>query len=349
MSHPEGDDRVVLSEPVGAVIVSENPNIGALGSAAYQEGNRRVKAFCGVVIDSPEQYLSWAETEVLQKVRENPETTRVIDRAIVRRGLVIPTERLSIPLTTEARVPLGGEWEGYDWVMFGRNGSGRILSPATTEGILNLAYDAANQTYEQPKPLPAGYSMEGLKGKPLSAADAENLAEIFRASFISYISDLTTADKVLEWASEASVFPVVVRDPSGRIVAVSSGDLASIPMGGRDFKFMEIGDSASNPNFRGFGLNRAIKHYLIAQGIQMGYHSIHAETRAAWGAPNFGNAKNGMEYCGTLFLNCVISGEQDVLETLDPDINDLYRDYGSLNVWAMTEHNPLWAEYAQSA
>jgi hypothetical protein len=328
--------------------LSENPNIGALGTASYQEANLRIKGFCGEVIESEDQYLQYYTEKVLTALNDNPETSRIIDRAIVNNNVNIQTKELPVPLSIEAVVPLGGDWEGYSWVMMGTNMPGRILSDKTMNELVRLAQHANEQNYENPRALPSGYKIEVLKETGYSNADLYDLAQIFKDSFTTYISDLFSPKKVDEWLKDPSVYPIIIRNNNNQIVAVSSGDLGEIDLNGKLFKFMEIGDSAGNPKYRGMGLNRNIKHALIEFGVKNGFHSIHAETRSAWAAPNYGNAKNGMIYYGTLPLNCKISGEETVAETADPNIYDHLRIMGSLNIWAMTEKNKNWEKFIKN-
>lgn len=330
-----------------AVTPSENPNIGALGSAGYQADNLRIKGFCGELVEDPDTYLHHLTQNVLPLTWRHPEATRVIDRAIIRADVRVPTEELSLPLRPEVVVPLGGRWQGYNWVMTGTHLPGRVLSHPTRTALVDLAEQAARHQYESPKALPPGYTMERLIPGQVSAADCQRLAEIFSQAFKTYISPLSTAAEVATWVNSDGIFPVVVRNEEGQIMAVANGDMGEITVGGQPFRFLEIGDSAADPSVHRLGLNRHIKHYIIQEAIRMGFDSIHTETRAAWGSPNFGNAKNGMWYRGTLFLNCKISGAEDVRETADPEIDEASRVMGSLNVWSMTPANLNWARYQE--
>lgn len=139
---------------------------------------------------------------------------------------------------------------------------------------------------------------------------------------------------------------MVTRINSKSIIAVATGVGAEIIMdNGVPFKFMELGDSGSDPRFRNLGLNRHIKQLLIRLAKQQGYDSIHAEARASWGSPNFANARNGMEYCGMLPSNCTITGPADIPETADVDLADWARKFGSLNIWALTPVYSAWERY----
>lgn len=328
--------------------LEDNPNIGALGRSEYQEANKRVKGFSSKIMNSVEEYESYLAEKMLPVLKEEIPNgaTRVIERTIAKTGVFNVGDNLSkVGLQIEAAVTLGGRWEGHSWVMAGVNFPGRKLSENTHNDLIQLARKASAIGYEPVKPLPAGFSLEIVKPNKLSSNDHIALAKIFQSSFKDYISNLTTPENVKAWEEDTSTFPLVARNAEGEIVVVTNGDLGVTTIEGREFKFLEIGDSASNPEYRNFGLNRNLKALLISEGKRLGFDSIHAETRAAYGSPNFGNAKNGMQYFGTLPMNCVISGIQDVPETLDPSLNDFYRKFGSLNVWAMTPANPHWFNY----
>lgn len=324
--------------------IENNPNIGALGRADYQEANRRVKGFCPTIITSLGEYISHLESKVLPVVESHPETSRVIDRAIMKKGLVEVGQNLD-SLTVEAVVRLGGDWDGFSWIMSGTNFQGRILSQETIQKIKDLARNASLFAYEPTRNLPQDFSIVVVKENHLSTQDFETLAAIFRASFSDYISDLFSAENVKNWTEDPSTYPVVVRNPDGNIVAVTNGDLGEFTLQEKTFKFLEIGDSASNPDYRNMGLNRLLKSFLIREGKKLGFNSIHAETRACWSAPNFANAKNGMVYCGTLLSNCKIRGPEDIPESSDPQLADWARFFGSLNVWAVTPAYTAWSQY----
>ena len=206
-----------------------NPNIGALGKASYQENNRRVKGFCPIIVEGIGQYIDYVNEHVLPVVRDNPETSRIIDRALVRNSQVEIGQKLDgTELTVEAVVPLGGQWDGVSWVMAGTNFPGRIHSFETMSEIHLLTNKAAAISYQSPKSLPEGYKIESVKESGLSDSDLLKLSEIFKASYTAYLSDLFVPKKVKEWAEDASTNHVIARNQKGVIVEVTNGDLGSI-------------------------------------------------------------------------------------------------------------------------
>jgi len=324
------------------------PGIGGLGEPQYQPESLRIKGFCGEIIETMSQYCHYLENVVFPAARKYGEITRIIDRVIIKAGLLLPKESLEFPLATEAVVHLGGLWEGYDWAMNGASLPGRVLTDDTRRQLLTQAREAQHHTFVRPQPLQEGFTMHKISTASLSEMDINDLAEIFRLSFNGYLTPLETPDQVRVWLAGENMYPVAVRNEKGKIVVVANGDFARITFENdniQEFRFLEIGDSASHPDYRGQGINRHVKHFLLTEAVKMGFHSIHTETRAAWISPNIANSKNGMEYGGTLWSNCQISGPENILETADPNLNENSRRMGSLNIWAMTPLNPQWDYY----
>lgn len=321
--------------------IENNPNIGVLGGADYQEVSDRVKGFCGSIVYHPDDYRNHLETHVMVLMNEfNP--SRIIDRALVREGVDIKKAIRDTDLKLEAEVSLGGQWEGYEWLMFGYNGPGRRLSQDTIVKMEDLVYHAAQGSYIPLRKMPVDFSLECISGQDLPVCDIGSLVSIFTDSFDDYLTPMTDPEYLRGWIMDPSTLPFVVRNDKNQIVGVASGDLGEVTFDNRTFRFMEIGDSASDPAYRELGLNRIIKHKLISEAKLRGFDSIHTETRACWGNPNFGNARNGMIYCGLLPSNCMIRGPEDIPESLDPDLEDWARKYGSLNIWALTPAFPTW-------
>lgn len=343
---------MAISERVGIFLgrrAEVNPNIGVLGGAQYQAISDRVKGFCPVVVGSPDQYRQYFRDKVLpEAIKSNP--SRIIDRAIVKSEIPVAKLIGQSPLSCEARVKLGGEWRGNHWIMIGWNQEGRILSNDTRLQILDLAYRVSESQYSPAKSLPNanGYTLECMKGRNMSFRDVLDIAKIYAKSFRKYLVDLTTPENVQAWVKEESVRPYVVRDENGNIVSVASGDCATAVLDGREFKFMELGDFATEPSHRGSGLIRALVKELISYGVQNGYDSIHAEARACWEAANYACSKSGLRYCGTLWSNCLILGSENIAESADPGLIGKAKEFGSLNIWAITPDDPEWQMYKNS-
>lgn len=325
----------------------QNDNIAQ--KPEYQRTSRRVKGFCPDIVYSPCDYFDYLYTEILP-LASKTDASRIIDRAVVSNDCEdFSRELAQNRLSIEAAVPLGGCWDGYSWTMIGRNDPGRILSDQTKEQIKQLALEAQRQTYEPVKPLPADYSLDCIKGTVTTEQDIQRLVELFGVAFKDYVSPLTDPKYVLSWINDVSTMPFVIRDEHGLIVAVANADLAEMSFingSTQPFKYVEIGDSATDPKVQKLGLNRIIKAKIISTFQGLGYDSIHTETRASWAAPNFANVKNGMNYFGTLWSNCQITSQFETIpETKDPQLDESARKFGSLNVWAMTQANPHWPKY----
>lgn len=324
-----------------------NPNIGNLARPEYQELSHRVKAFCPTVITHPDDYLRHLTQSVLPVAQANG-ASRIIDRAIVQNNVNLAASLTASGLAVvEATVPLGSRWGGHKWVMIGHNEPGRIVSLSTSQAISDLAQKTAQIPNEPVKPLPGQYSLQCAKGTELNDTELDQLVAIFKAAFSHYITPMTDKEYLKSWLQDSSTMPFIIRNPKGEIVAIANADLAEMTFENAEasFKFAEIGDSATRADERGSGLNRNIKAQIISALKAMGYDSVHAETRAAWGSPNYGNAKNGMRFYGTLWQNCYIRGPEDVNESNDPQLADWARNFGSLNVWAITPSLEGWNKY----
>ncbi|MBI3366161.1 hypothetical protein HY041_00845 [Candidatus Roizmanbacteria bacterium] len=324
----------------------ENPNIGALGEAEFQAPNGRVKGFCPRVVSDPNDYLDYLNGQVLP-LAESSNASRIIDRAVIANGIDFTSDLSPLGLSIEAAVPLGGRWKNYTWIMVGGNKPGRILSEGTSNAIKELVKQAQRLPYEPVKSLPDGYVLDCIKGRELGEEDLRSLIEIFGAAFSAYLTPMTDPNFLVKWVKDESTMPFVIRNENGLIVAVANADLAEMNFDNtpQSFRFVEIGDSATHPDSRGGGFNRVIKAKIISTMKELGYDSVHTESRASWGAPNFANAKNGMEYYGTLWSNCMIKGPEDIPESDDSQLASWARDYGSLNVWAMTPANQHWNKF----
>lgn len=333
----------VLREKKGKMA---NPNIGALGSAEFQPKNGRIKGFCPVIVHNPCDYLDYLDQVVLP-LAEQSNASRIIDRAVITDDVDISSDLRGHGLSIEAAVPLGGRWENHTWIMVGGNKPGRILSEETSGAIKVLAQRAQSLPFEPVKSLPPDHLLECIKGKELDEIDLRNLIEIFDAAFSAYLTPMTDPEFLVKWVKDESTMPFVIRNERGLIVAVANADLAEMHFKNavQSFRFVEIGDSATHPDVRNGGFNRVIKARIISTMKGLGYDSVHTETRASWGAPNFGNAKNGMEYCGTLWNNCVIKGPEDIPESTDSHLALWATDFGSLNVWTMTQANQHWMKF----
>ncbi len=323
-----------------------NPNIGVLGKAEFQAPNGRVKGFCPVVVNNPKDYLDYLNSNVLP-LADSSNASRIIDRAVIANGIDLTSDLSQYGLSIEAAVPLGKRWENHTWIMVGGNKTGRILSEGTSRAIKELAQQAEKLPYEPVRPLPEGYLLECIKDKELGEIDLRSLIEIFGAAFSAYLTPMTDPEFLLKWVNDTSTMPFVIRNEQGLIVAVANADLAEMHFDNceQSFKFVEIGDCATHSDFRGKGFNRIISARIISKMKELNHDSVHAEARASWVAINYESAKNGMRYYGTLWSNCVIRGPEDIRESDDPQLASWARDYGSLNVWAMTQANKYWDKF----
>ena len=198
-----------------------NPNVGVLGDAEYQSRSERIKGFCPRVVVSAVDYEHYIIDRVLPTY-EKSGASRIIDRAIVGGGLDLNGMLAPYSMVVEARVKLGGRWEGYDWIMSGRNATGRKLTPETLRQLHDLSANASQFKFEPTRPLLDGFKLESIEGKNLSEGEIRDLSEIFRNAFLEYITPITEHDFLRDWTADASCMPHVVMSADGRIVSVAS-------------------------------------------------------------------------------------------------------------------------------
>lgn len=327
---------------------NQNPNIGALGSAEYQQFSDRIKGFCGKIVEEGSDYHSHYVQHVEPLRAGN--YSRIIDRAIISQSVDLTEQLDNYGMHQEARIPLGGRWEGYDWLMVGCNMPGRQLSEQTFSQLGEIISRTSAQLFSNPKELPTDFSIEVLRESNLRPGDIDNLAKIFSSAFDDYITPVTDPNFLQEMVKDLSVIPVIIRNQDGHIVSVGSGEMGTINLNTKngevkEFKFLEIGDLASQPDYRNNGFNRIITQKLIKEAKNLGYDSVHAEARACWDVVNYLFAKNGFTFRGTLPLNTVIRGPESVSESNDPALADYAKKYGSLNVWSLTPADAAWENF----
>lgn len=322
---------------------NSNPNIGALGSAEYQQFSDRIKGFCGRLVGNQQDYY-FHYLKFVEPYRSGP-YSRIIDRAIVSDDVDLTSCLNNAGLCLEASIPLGGRWENHSWQMFGHCEPERQLTSTSISMLDDIVARASTNTFSPVRPLNTEFTIQSLNQDTVRPGDLQDLAKVFSQAFDFYITPVTNPDYLEEWINDPTVLPVVVRNEKGKIISVGSGEMGIIHLetGGtvKEFKFFEIGDLASDPSYRGNGFNRIITHKLTSEAKNRGFDCIHAESRASWDVVNTIFAKNGMTYRGRLPLNTVIRGPETTIERYP----DSEKNYGSLNVWSLTPADPVWEKY----
>ncbi|MFI5241108.1 MAG: hypothetical protein ACHQUA_01605 [Microgenomates group bacterium] len=315
----------------------------------FEPVNDRVRSWGPHVFNSNSDYVGYLAKEVLPLCHEE-NVSRVLDRSIVPTSEVRSIELGLNSLNTmdryslEVSIPLGGRWDGYNWIMVGGNKTGRFVSEETL-GKLNAETDNARKLgYTETRVLPQGYKVESIKDRVLDDSDVDSLQTILKASFTHYPTSLLEPDKIRQLPFSPVSHPHVVRNEDGLIVSVATGTVTKIEFPDkRTFIDLEIEDAASHPSVRDMGLNRVIRQVLIKSGVNdLGCDVIHTETRSSLDAPNCANSKNGMRPFGILMSNCYIDGQSTVDEKSDILLADWAKVYSCMNVWAIT---PRMKEY----
>jgi len=202
----------------------------------------------------------------------------------------------------EAFIPVNNGGVAY----FGGNTTARANDERVVAEEGNLL-TKATATPPKKRELPPGFKVEILHH--VTRLDVADLAEMYAASYTSYITEFTPA------VIQRMVFDnaaAVVRNPDGRIVAISQGETAEIPEVG--VKLVELSDTATHPAYRSLGLTTLCKLELL-RCLTAPDTVIFAESRAVSMGVLRQNHSIGMRVGGRLERHCKISSDQqDVLQ-----------------------------------
>lgn len=295
---------------------ASDPSTQVQAEPRYQPASLRLDTSCNQVIEQPEEYFRYLSTHVFPAFSGYQDATRVVDRAIVRHGLEIPPDILEYQPITEAVVPLGGYWEGYDWMINGLNLPSRQLSLTTKVDLISAAAEAKKYLYQLPKPIAPGLRLERV-----SAPHATN-----------------------------DTLSLVVRNANRRIVATIEGVGRTLQLNQGLFRSFQMGEPTISARYQTTALYRYIKHALLAEAVKAGYDCITAETRADQRLSNIDHAKNGMTHHGILWQHMAVPSESGLTEAPDLEhsqLPDHPTDMASVHLWALTQQSLLWDLYLE--
>ncbi len=296
---------------------ASDPSIRGLAELRYQPESLRLDTFCNRVIERPEEYFQYLTNYVLPFFRSYPDATRVVDRVIVRHGLEIPPDMLEHQPTTEAVIPLGGRWEGYDWMINGLNLPNRQLPVTTKVDWISLAAEAKKFLYQLPKPIEPELRLEQV-GAVSGTPDTLSL---------------------------------VVRNAEGAIVATIEGRGSMVQLDQGLFCTFRIGEPIISPSYQTNALYRYIKHALLSQAVKAGYDCITAEPRADQRLSNIDYAKNGMTHQGILWQHATTPDKMEHTQTADSEPSrgpsDRSMEMISVHLWTLTPKSLLWDLYLE--
>lgn len=131
--------------------------------------------------------------------------------------------------------------------------------------------------------------------------DAEPMAQLFRSVFDSYPTPVFDPDYLSRSMDRGNIYMLACRD--GRIAAAAAAETDWEQ--GRS----EMSDCATDPDFRGMGLNSALLLKLEKECRARGINCLFSLARASSYGMNLVLHRLGYDYGGTLVNNCHIGGE----------------------------------------
>jgi putative beta-lysine N-acetyltransferase len=174
----------------------------------------------------------------------------------------------------------------------------KSAAPELAEEILQLSLKKASD--QQEKTLPEGYIMRAA-----TAADAEELARLYKQVFATYPTPMDDPQYVRKTMQESTEYVVV--EYAGRIACAASAEV------NERFGSAELTDCATHPDHLGKGLLQPLFSALEVRMTERGIYYLYTLTRAQSAGMNVTAAKQGYRYRGRLINNCTIfSGYEDM-------------------------------------
>lgn len=279
--------------------MNNTPSIGSVGLTA-DEINKRVKVLCAEVFSSEEQ-AKVCLTEIVAKGCDAKKllshssarfTARVIGRNL---GPIEQFALGGILAKEEGRIRTSF---GLDVVYVGGNGFDRLdLTSFNAEKRLS----AAAASPATPPPEPEEVVFERLQ-HPVSDEDVEQLVEMYKLCFTSYLVQLD--ETLVQTAAANSIF-FVARNQDGKIIASAIGE--SLRVG--PITLLEVSEEAAHPILRVRGAASGCARRVIAEGKR----TLTPPVVAFWEARMWRNIlgmgpRVGLtEYAGVLHQHCRIA------------------------------------------
>ncbi|GEM_PF-2435100 len=300
----------VVGEPLKA---AEQPksngkvSMGSIGHVAWDEANDRWKGLlCTCHADAAS--VSTVLTEILDACNGG---SRVTVRLFSTRDADIDDiSSVQVPwgnskLMPEAIIPLN-KGEIGSLIYFGANRPERISPTGTKRQELDLLA----KVREKPPTVhcpPEGCKVEVLRAP--SPRDIEDLCAVYRASFSRYITEF---NDISLRGMVSDNLAVVVREPSGSIVAISQAEIARLQIprivtevGSGYWRLIEISETACLPEWRGNGFTQLCKERLLRE-VNRPSTIVYTESRANHAAVLRANVNLGMKVAGRLESHCAM-------------------------------------------
>lgn len=172
----------------------------------------------------------------------------------------------------------------------------RLHSPELMQETLLIEEIMDRTRREGPRDLPEGYQLDFAREE-----DIDGMLALYRHVFKTYPSPLTYREYLVAILHRDAIFRVI-RDPSGRVVSVSSAELDTT------HRSAELTDCATHPDERGKGLMSVLLDALEADLRKAGYFCAYTLARARSYGMNAAFHALGYEFNGRMINNCDIYG-----------------------------------------
>jgi len=196
--------------------------------------------------------------------------------------------------TVEARIP--GFYRGEEEAVFlGKYFSPERLQEKRAELVTEILARADERGTEAPPPLE-----DGLRWRRTEAADAEEMAALYREVFATYPFPIHDPSYLRQTMAENVAYFGIWE--GGRLLALASAEID------REGENAEMTDFATRPECRGRGLASFLLARMEREMHGAGIRTLYTIARAYSHGMNLTFAKGGYAYAGTLTNNTNISG-----------------------------------------
>ncbi len=302
--------------------MTEASSIGKIGEPFVDTSNNRVKWFS---LD-PVKHKRTLDAIVFNfdSLFTKHGVSRVTARFFVANNLLDDITRYN-----EAFIPLDGDFNGFSLVYLGKNSQDRYepeelvlreiaRAREIEKGTTILPYNEAIARVRE-----AGFRINTQE--EFSEEELSNIADLYNNAFKgSYLFELNSANVRTLVCSPSNIKVVVKNDD--RIVSIGVAELTTVEVVGKEFKFSELSDAATYPEYGKIGLYTGTCAMLMKELAVRNVNLVYGEARAAHHGVNVACRRSGRKYHGLLNKHCKISGEKDI-----PEIGP----YENLNVWAI--------------
>lgn len=237
-------------------------SIGAIGKIAYDRVSDRSKGFLAPSYCTSLTDISAALGDIAAQNHEGTRlTVRIpipacIDHALAAR--LRAAWKDGAELLCEAILPVARRGLGAI-AYYGANLPCRRISSASRTSQWKLLEDACREKPSSRRHA-SDYRIEMLRRA--ADADIERLAEIYAASFVSYVGDLSAESIAMMLPANAAA---VARLPDGAIAAVAQAEVAAFQVNGHSWRLIELSETATDPRHRGQGLSQLCKRMLVEE------------------------------------------------------------------------------------